>query len=152
MQPSIRHSRCLTCQFIKQGQKKHTSVTTKEERYINNHITCNSSNLIYIIQCKNALNVIYRVNTSEKPQNASLTDERFGEHRRSVENPHNLSCPTFISEHFNLPGHSTKDMQLIPLELIRNSRDSVRKARETYLIDKGKMLEPLGINSRDELY
>ena len=37
-------------------------------------------------------------------------------------------------------------MQLIPLELIRNSRDSVRKAREAYLIDKAKTLEPLGFN------
>ena len=43
-------------------------------------------------------------------------------------------------------------MQLIPLELIRNSRDSVRKAREPYLIDKAKTLEPLGINRRDELH
>ena len=65
--------------------------------------------------------------------------ERFGEHRRSIENPHHLSCPT-------------KGMQLIPLELIRNSsRDSVRKARVA-LIDKAKRLEPLGNNRRDELH
>ena len=36
-------------------------------------------------------------------------------------------------------------MQLIPLEKIHSSRDSVRKARESYLT-----LEPNGLNRRDE--
>ena len=79
-------------------------------------------------------------------------NERFGEHRRSVENPHHLSCPTLISEYFNLPAHSTKDMQIIPLIFIHRSRDSVRKAREAFLIDKVNTLEPLRINRRDERY
>ena len=30
------------------------------------------------------------------------------------------------------------------------NRDSVRKAREAYLIDRGQTLEPLGLNRRDE--
>ena len=40
---------------------------------------------------------------------------------------------------------------LIPLELIRSNRDSVKKARETHLIDKAMTLEPYGINRRYEL-
>jgi len=32
-----------------------------------------------------------------------------------------------------------------------HNRDSVRKAREAYLIDKAMTLEPRGINRRDEL-
>ena len=39
---------------------------------------------------------------------------------------------------------------LIPLELIKTNRDSVRKAREAYLIERGQTLEPLGLNRRDE--
>ena len=42
-------------------------------------------------------------------------------------------------------------MQLIPLEKIHSSRDSVRKARESQLIDKDMTLEPHGLNGRDEL-
>ena len=42
-------------------------------------------------------------------------------------------------------------MQLIPLEKIHSSRDSVRKARESHLIDKAMTLEPHGLNRRDEL-
>ena len=34
-------------------------------------------------------------------------------------------------------------MQLIPLELMKSNRDSVREAREAYLIDRGQTLEPL---------
>ena len=42
-------------------------------------------------------------------------------------------------------------MHLIPLEKIHSSRDSVRKARESHLIDKAMTLEPHGLNRRDEL-
>ena len=36
-------------------------------------------------------------------------------------------------------------MQLIPLEKIHSSRDSVRKARESHLIYKAMILEPHGL-------
>ena len=42
-------------------------------------------------------------------------------------------------------------MQLIPLDKIYSSRDSVRKARKLHLIDKAMTLEPNGLNRRDEL-
>ena len=42
------------------------------------------------------------------------------------------------------------DMQLIPLELVKSNRDSVRKAREAYLIEKGQTFEPHGLNKEDE--
>ena len=42
-------------------------------------------------------------------------------------------------------------MLLIPIEKLKNGRDSFRKAREAHLIHKAKTIEPLGINKRDEL-
>ena len=65
-------------------------------------------------------------------------------------NHHQLINPTPVSIHFNQSGHSVNDVHLIPLELIRSKRDSVRKAREAHLINKAKKLHPLGINIRDE--
>ena len=62
----------------------------------------------------------------------------------------NSSKPTTVSEHLLSNDHNTSDMLLIPLELIKSSRNSVRKAREAYLIDRGQTLEPLGLNRRDE--
>ena len=35
--------------------------------------------------------------------------------------------------------------------LIKSNRDSVRKAREAYLIERGKTLELLGMNKKDEM-
>ena len=47
-----------------------------------------------------------------------------------------ISKPTTVSEHFlSHSNHSHTDMQLIPLEKIHFSRDSVRKARESHLSD-----------------
>ena len=42
-------------------------------------------------------------------------------------------------------------MQLIPLELVKSNRDSVGKAREAYLIERGQTLEPHGLNKKDKL-
>ena len=61
-----------------------------------------------------------------------------------------IDQPTAVSDHFTLPGHSINDIDLIPLELIHSNRDSIRKAREAFLISKGKTLEPHGINRPDE--
>ena len=78
--------------------------------------------------------------------------DRFNENRRAVDKTNIKSKPTTVSEHFlSHSNNSHTDMQLIPLEKIRSSRDSVRKARESHLIDKAMTLEPHGLNRRDQL-
>jgi len=44
------------------------------------------------------------------------------------------------------------DMQLIPIEKIFSNRDSIRKAREAFLIQKGRAIDPDGLNIREETY
>ena len=44
------------------------------------------------------------------------------------------------------------DMLLIPIEKIFSNRDSIRKAREAFLIQKGKTINPDGLNIREETY
>ena len=70
--------------------------------------------------------------------------ERFGEHRRSIQNHHQLIKPTPVSTHFNQPGHFIDHLLLTPLELIHDKRDSVRKSRAAHRINKAMTLEPLG--------
>ena len=71
---------------------------------------------------------------------------------RTVDKTNISSKPTTVSEHFlSHPNHCHTDMQLIPLEVIHSSRDSIRKARESFLIDLAGTLEPHGLNRRDEL-
>ena len=52
---------------------------------------------------------------------------------------------------FTYVSQSANDITLIPLELTKSNRDSVRKAREAYFIETGKSLEPLGMNKKDEM-
>ena len=139
-----RHPRCLTCPFLQQGQLKYTFSATKEERRITDSLSCKSKNFIYLIECK-------KCGKQYIGETKRQLNDRFGEHRRSILNHNQLINPTPISEHFNQPGHSINDVLLIPLELIHNNRDSVRKAREAHVIDKAMTLEPRGINRRDEL-
>ena len=98
-------------------------------------VTCNTRNVIYMVQC-NRCNLQYIGETKRRLK------DRFNEHRRAVDKTNIKSKPTAVS-HTN--------MQLIPPEKIHSSRDSIRKARESNLIDKAMTLEPHGLNRRDEL-
>ena len=129
---------CLTCKYISDGQTSYTFHSTGETRPITNHIDCNSKNVISMIQC----NQCYKQYIGETKRRLK---DRFNEHRRPVDNPSNISKPTTVSGHFLTYDHSANDITLIPLELTKSNRDSVRKAREAYLIERGKTLEPLGI-------
>ena len=66
--------------------------------------------------------------------------ERFKEHSQATNNPLHANATAAAPSHFNQPGHSIADMELIPLELQPTLSMSRRKAREAYLIDRGKTL------------
>ena len=76
---------------------------------------------------------------------------RFNEHRRPVLNPTSNYIHTAVLEHFLSNNHSDTHMLLIPIEKLKNERDSFRKASEAHIIHKAKTLKRLGINKRDEL-
>ena len=63
------------------------------------------------------------------------------------------SKPTTAAEHFlSSPNPTANDMQVIPIEKIFSNRDSIRKAKEAFLISKGRTLVPHGLNIREETY
>ena len=73
----------------------------------------------------------------------------------TIDNPNNKSKPTTAAEHFlSSPNHTANDMQLIPIEKIfyLSNRDSIRKARKAFLIQKGRTIDPDGLNIREETY
>ena len=43
-------------------------------------------------------------------------------------------------------------MQILPIEKIFSNRDSIRKAREAFLIQKGRTINPDGLNIREETF
>ena len=79
--------------------------------------------------------------------------DRFNEHRRTADNPNTKSKRTTVAEHFlSSPNHTTNDIPLIPIEKIVSNRDSIRTAREAFLIQKGRTIDPNGLNIREETY
>ena len=79
-----------------------------------------------------------------------LFHAEFYEHRQVTNDPRHANSGAAVLTHFNLPSHSTADMKLIPLKLQTTFNTSRRKAREAYLLHKGKNLSPDGINRRNE--
>ena len=57
--------------------------------------------------------------------------KRFKDHQESKEDP-GTSCP--VGLHFQLTGHSKKDMEMVPLEIVRGNT-AVSKIRERNLIN-----------------
>ena len=114
-------SRCKMCPFITEGTTSYTFFSANEQRRIPHHISCSSSNLIYMIQC-NKCNLQYIDETKRQ-----LSD-RFGEQRRSIEkarNLHHFNHPTAVWDLFSLPDHSIKDIWTHSAELITSDGDSI---------------------------
>ena len=98
-------------------------------------IQCNRCNLQYIGETKRRLK------------------DRFNKHCRTIGNPNNKSKPITALEHFlSSPNLTANDMILIPIEKIFSNRDSIRKAREAFLIQKGRTIDPDGLNICEETF
>ena len=137
---------CATCPYICDGLTNFTFFSTGESHPIKSNLTCETKNLIYMIQC-NHCNLQYIGKTKRRLK------DRFNEYGRTIDNPNNISTPTTVAEHFlSTPNHTSNDMQLIPIEKIFSKRDSIRKAREAFLILKGRTTDPHGFNIRAENY
>ena len=112
-------------------------------------LNCKSKNLFYLTAAIFAFNLVPPMYWSTLGRPSAISTN-IGEHRRSILNYEYFPNPTLVSEHCNQADHCINDVLLIPLELIRSNRDSVRTAREAHLIDKAMTVEPHGINRRDE--
>ena len=132
---------CTTCPYIEDGRTQYTFNSTGQMNQIKSHITCETSNVIYMIQCTKC-NLQYIGETKRR------LIERFNEHRRPIINTSSYN-PTAVSRHFITGNHTVNHMLLIPLEKLYTNRDSIRKAREAFLIHRGNTLEPAGLNRRD---
>ena len=98
-------------------------------------IQCNRCNLQFIGETKRRLK------------------DRFNKHLRTRDNPNTKCKPTTAAEHFlSSLNDAANDMQLIPIEKNFSNRDSIRKAKEAFLISKGRILVPHGLNIREETY
>ena len=103
----------------------------------------------FVAVCQGCLRLFCRCDVSHefKPVWIRATDRSDNDFYMS----HEATCCSNLSRRLVASCVSAlKDIRLIPIELIRYKRDSVRKAREAHLMNKAKTLHPFGKNRRDE--
>ena len=118
--PPIQHgmfrytSRCVTCQ-------EH--ILRESDSFVHHkilgHITCTTSDIIYLISCR-ICGIQYI------GENKNSLNKHFYGHRSTVKTD-KLDTP--VGQHFNLPYHSISDMILQSIEALANRRKSVRLSR-----------------------
>ena len=108
------------------AQASHTNTQTWN---MNRKVTCESFNIIYMLECKKCPQRY--IGTSVRQLKHCLADHR---------GPSGLTCNKVASQatgaQFNLLGHSLADLSVSILEQTRNSDEEYRYEREKYFIRK----------------
>ena len=102
---------------LERGRHQCTFHSTGKTHYIKSHITCETFNVIYLIQCR-LCNLQYIGETKRHLK------DRFNEHRRPLLNPTGNYIHTAVSEHFLTSNHSDNHMLLIH-SLLKNLKMGV---------------------------
>lgn len=126
--------RCLCCNYIKYTNS-FTSSYTKKTFYIDSEMSCNSKNVIYLIQCSKC-----------KAQYVGETKRRLKDRLNNHTSCIRTKANTCISLHFNDIQHKLTDLKIIPIEEVEVDDKSVRLHRERYWINILKTAYPKGIN------
>ena len=103
---------------------------------INQRLNCNSTNVIYLINCKKC-GIQYIGETSRSLK------QRFNDHASNIA----TKKQTAIAIHFNEDGHSKKDLEISAIEKIENNNAQDRKQREKYWIQRLNTTFPHGLNN-----
>ena len=109
---------------------------TKTTHSIQGYITCNTSNVIYIITCSKC-HKQYVGETGRKLKN------RISEHLRSINN----DLDTVVGKHFNTLNHTNAHMKISAIESLCNST-GYRKVKELFWINK-LQTRNFGLNKKD---
>ena len=125
-------ARCKCCTVIITGNTITSNVTNTEYR-ISDRMSCNTVNIIYVINC-------LKCNKQYVGETGRKLKDRLNNHRSDIR----LKKQTAIAIHFNDILHSIKDLSIIPIEIAE--RSDYRKYREDYWIKQLKCYYPFGLN------
>ena len=119
---------CSICKHSSKNSSFHSNHINKTFN-IHGHISCNSTNLIYIITCSKCQKQ-YVGKTGRKLKT------RLTEHFRNICQHTNI----IIGLHFNTTGHTIEHMQVNTIEKLHKS-SNYRKAKELFWINKLQTLK-----------
>lgn len=131
------NSKCNTCKIHSHDTCTFKSTSNNKQFTILDNMSCNSSNLIYLITCRKCH--IQYVGETGRALRDRLTD-----HRSAIK----LKKKTPIGYHFNNNLHSVLDLCITPIELIKNDvgNDTFRKHKENFWQNKLGTKFPRGLN------
>ena len=138
---------CTMCSHSPQFCTSFTSASTKEVFPIKSKMDCMTQNVIYLISCNKQDNSCSS-GIQYVGETARRLCDRFQEHRGTITNPSQLGTTKPVGAHFQQPGHTVRDLKIIPIEKIRSLDPYVRKIRESYYIKKLDTFEPVGLNRK----
>ena len=117
---------CETCPFVKKC-KEFKGPFNNAVVQLNSTLSCTSTNVVYCLQCsKENCKQIYIGETQRQLK------ERFSEHKTSVR----TRSKNAIGDHFNSPGHSISDMNILAIEKVFTPGQKTIEKRESLWINK----------------
>lgn len=131
--------RCVLCRDHVVQARTFASHTTGETFTIRHKLSCNSSNIVYLLYCD-------ACHQSQYVGETKLTlKERFYQHRSNIHL--NKGFCTFVNHHFNQEQHSLQDMRCIAVERVHVRTKAARHKREQFWIRKLRTVYPCGLNA-----
>lgn len=132
------HPRCSTCQHL-QCQTSFISTKTKISYPIRHHLSCTSSNIVYLITCSKC-----------KKQYVGMTTKQLNTHLNHHKTAIFNKKRTYLHSHFNLPDHPIKNLTIQAIDHIQMENESnvtseLRKL-EKFWIKTLKTYQPIGLN------
>ena len=115
------------------------SSTTKESFQIRHRLTCQSSNIVYLLYCHTCQQSQYVGETK------NTLKTRFYQHRSHI----NKNTDTLVTKHFNQTDHSIHNMKCVAVEKVHSDKREDRLRREAFWIQKLKTVVPCGLNTLD---
>ena len=129
---------CIICTQHIVESKFFSSDNTREVFKVNTAMSCDSSNIVYLLFCHKCKQSQYIGETQNSLK------QRFYLHRSDIKR--NQGRCTHVNNHFNGPDHSLSDLRCLPIEEISKECKKTRKSREQFWIAKMKTLHPFGLN------
>ena len=98
--------------------------------------TCKTHNVIYLIQCQ-------KCSQQYVGESGQALHERLNSHRSDVRLK---KIEKSVSAHFNSPTHTSQDMKVAVIEVLRRNNVRLRRLWESHWITTLQTIHPYGIN------
>ena len=108
--------------------------STGEEVEVKGKLTCSTTNLVYCITCRKGGPASQPIHSTSVRRASHWLSGSGGTRGRWYRRARKATAPVGI--HFGQPGHSIHDLEIIPLEKIRQENSLLRKIRESFYIQK----------------